>query len=211
MRLRHRKWSEEVLKENKDIGINLSDIKSEDQFFSFNELEIGSGCGGFLLELSKRNPDKKYLGAEINVNAFSIAVKKASELKKEQTNFLFLNSPIERLIPLIKDKQLNDIYINFPDPWPKKRQHHRRLSYLPLLKEYNRMLKDDGTIYFRSDNVDLFNDSVNYFKDSNLYDIEIISPFYSEKVSYLPATEYETKFRNKGVNINLLIAKKKKR
>jgi tRNA (guanine-N7-)-methyltransferase len=209
MRLRHRKWADTVLLENKDIGINLSDIK-EETVLPFDELEIGSGCGGFILELSKLHPEHKYLGVEINLNAFSMAVKKASLVKKEQTNFLLLNSPIDRVIPLIKDQQLNDIYINFPDPWPKKKQHHRRLSYVPMLQSYFRLLKDNGTIYFRTDNSDLFNDSVGYFKDSGLYDFEVISPFYSEKVDYLPATEYEKKFRAKGVAINLLIAHKKK-
>lgn len=208
MRLRHRKWSDEVLSNNKDIAQNLSDFNPE-AIKDYQNLEIGSGCGGFLLECSRRNSNENYLGVEINRNAFAIAVKKASEVKDKQTNFLLLNSPIERIFPLINDKQLNNIYINFPDPWPKKRQQHKRLSYPTLLKEYVRILKDDGTLYFRTDNINLFNDTIEYFKEVNLYNIEIIQPFYSEKVDYLPPTEYEKKFREKGVNINLLIAHKK--
>ena len=210
MRLRHRKWSDEVLNENKDISRNLADFDQE-TIKNYSELEIGCGCGGFILALSAMHPEREYLGVEINRNAFAIAVKKGSEVKDTQKNFLLLNSPIERIFPLIGDHQLSNIYINFPDPWPKKRQQHRRLSYPTLLKEYIRLLKDDGTLYFRTDNADLFRDSVEYFKSVDLFDFEVIEPFYSEKVDYLPKTEYETKFREKGVDIHLLIAHPKKK
>lgn len=207
MRLRHRKWADDVLAQNKDISRNLSDF-DQDSIKTFDRLEIGSGCGGFLLDMAKRFNDDRFLGVEINLNAFAIAVKKAAQ-EENKDNFLLLNAPIERVFPLIEDKQLKAIYINFPDPWPKKRQHHRRLSYPTLLKEYFRILKDDGTIYFRTDNSELFFDSVSYFKSVDLYEIEVIEPFYSEKVDYLAPTEYEKKFREKSVDIHLLIAKKK--
>lgn len=209
MRLRHRQWADHVLEENKDISRNLSDFDPE-QLKTFQNLEIGSGCGGFLLELSRRFPETNFLGVEINRNAFAVAVKKAAEVKETQKNFLLLNSPIERIFPLIEDHQLDHIYLNFSDPWPKKKQKHRRLTYPTRLREYIRFLKPDGTLYFRTDNIDLFNDSIEYFKEVDLYDIEIIQPFYSENVDYLPPTEYESKFREKGVQINLIIAKPKK-
>lgn len=205
MRLRHRKWADNVLDENKDIARNLSDFEPE-SIKNFENLEIGSGQGGFLLEVCKLHPEEKYLGVEINKNAFALAVKHAASVKDTQKNFMLLNSPIERIFPLIDNHQLNCIYLNFSDPWPKKKQHHRRLTYPTLQKEYIRILKEDGTLYFRTDNIDLFNDSVEYFKETNLFDIEIIQPFYSEKVDYLPPTEYEKKFRALGVDINLLIA-----
>ena len=209
MRLRHRKWADAVLDDNKDIARNLSDFEPE-KIAEFENLEIGSGQGGFLLEVCKLQPQEKYLGVEINRNAFALAVKHASAVKEERTNFMLLNAPIERIFPLIKDHQLKRIYLNFSDPWPKKRQHHRRLTYPTLQKEYHRILKEDGILYFRTDNIDLFNDSIEYFKETNLFDTEIIQPFYSENVDFLPPTEYEKKFREKGVQINLLIAKAKK-
>lgn len=209
MRLRHRKWSDEVLEANKDISRNLSDFNPE-EVKEYPNLEIGSGCGGFLLGISALHPESRYLGVEINRNAFALAVKKGAEVKDTQKNFLLLNAPIERIFPLIEDHQLDNIYINFPDPWPKKKQQHRRLSYPTMLKEYLRILKGTGTLYFRTDNSELFNDTVEYFKTVDLYDFEVIEPFYSEKVDYLPKTEYETKFREKGVDIHLLIAHPKK-
>lgn len=208
MRLRHKKWTDKVLDENKDIGLYLEDT-NQDTFKSIDYLEIGSGLGQFLLSLATNNPNKNCLGVEINKNAFASALKKASTYKEEAKNFKFINSSIDKLLPLIDDKSIENIYINFPDPWPKKRQQRRRLSYGTYLKEYHRILKDDGRLYFRTDNIDLFNDSIEYFKDSDLFSFQIIQPFLSENVDYLPASEYEKKFREKGVMINLLIASKK--
>lgn len=209
MRLRHRSWTDEVLEENQDIGKDLLSLNPQ-ALSDFHALEIGCGLGGFLLELSKEHPEEKYLGVEINRNAFASAVKHAAAVKKEQTNFLILNAPIERLFPLFSDGQFKTIYINFPDPWPKKRQQRRRLSYPTLQQEYRRLLAPDGVLYFRTDNADLFKDSVGYFETAGLFDITLIEPFESEKVTYLPTTEYEKKFRAKGVPIHLLIAHPKK-
>lgn len=208
MRLRHKKWTNTVLEENKDIGLYLDSFDKE-ILNNIDYLEIGSGLGQFLLSLSENNQDKNCLGVEINLNAFASSLKKAAEYKKEITNFKFINSPIDKLLPMFKDKSICNIYINFPDPWPKKKQQHRRLSYPTFLEEYNRILKEGGKVYFRTDNIDLFNDSIEYFENSNLFDVEIIQPFYSENVDYLYPTEYEKKFREKGVMINLLIATKK--
>lgn len=207
MRLRHKKWQDRVLGENRDIGKDLSTFDPE-SVKNYSRLEIGSGCGGFLIDRAKKNPDKNFLGVEINQTAFAIAVKKASDEKEKVKNFTFLNSPIERIFPLIGDGQLDAIFINFPDPWPKKRQRKRRLSYPDRLKEYYRRLKQGGKIYFRTDNASLFADSVGYFKTVELYSLQIIEPFEVEKQDVLSPTEYETKFRTKGVPIHLLIATK---
>ena len=208
MRLRHRKWTDKVLTENIDIGKNLETIDLN-SLQNFSDLEIGSGLGGFLLSCSLKWPERQFLGVEISKNAFAASIKKASAVKDKQTNFLFLNAPIERIFPLFTCNQLSNIYINFPDPWPKKRQKARRLTYPTRLKEYYRILKDEGTLYFRTDNSDLFLESQEYFKECGLFDIEIISPFYSETVDYLPATEYESKFRQRGIDIHLIIARKR--
>lgn len=210
MRLRHRKWADDVLLANKDIARTLADFQPE-TLKNYQHLEIGSGQGGFLLEVCKLQPQDRYLGVEINRNAFALAVKHAALVKEDRHNFLLLNAPIERVFPLLQDQQLDTIYLNFSDPWPKKKQHHRRLTYPTLQKEYHRILKENGTLYFRTDNIDLFNDSIEYFTQADLFDFEIIQPFYSENVDYLPPTEYETKFRAKGVQINVLIAHPKKK
>lgn len=207
MRLRHRSWTKEVLEGNKDISRSFAELK-EDSLKEFDHLEIGCGLGGFLLSLSKEDPSGKYLGVEVSLNAFAAAVKKASAVKKDQKNFLIVHAPIERLFPYLPTGRLEAIYINFPDPWPKKRQVHRRLSSPKLLKEYHRLLKRGGKIYFRTDNAPLFEDSTESFVDSGLFKVETVVPFLSETVDFLPSTEYERKFREKGLPIHLLIATK---
>ena len=208
MRLRHKKWTDKVLSENKDISSFLEEVDLN-KLNKANSIEIGCGLGGFILSLTKDNKDKFFLGVEINKNAFASCVKKLSSIKDEYSNFYIVNSPIEKLFEKLRDNQFDNIYINFPDPWPRKREHKRRLTYPTRLTEYNRILNKEGTIYFRSDNVALFNDSVEYFNKSNLFNIKVISPFIVEKENIIPTTEYEQKFRAQNININLLIEKKK--
>lgn len=207
MRMRHRKWTDRVLEENQDIGKNLETLDI-DSLPAYNYLEIGSGLGGFLLTLSKNHPENRYLGIEINRNAFASCIRNGSLVKAEQTNFLFVNSPVEKLFETMPENHFEAIYINHPDPWPKARQVKRRLTHPERLKEYFRFLKPGGKLYFRTDNIGLFEDSVEYFKEFGKFDIEIIQPFYSENYDFLPATEYEKKFRAKGVMISVLIATK---
>jgi len=210
MRLRHRKWTEPVLKAHKDIGMDLTE--ADPSFLkTFPNVEIGAGEGGFLLALSQEHPDERFLGVEINRNAFAMAVKHGAEAveKGQAKNFFFLQAPIQRIFSLFPDASLDHLYINFPDPWPKKKHHRRRLSYPPYLKEYYRMLKPGGVLYFRTDNSELFEDSQGYFQEDGEFDVEVVSPFDSTLNPILPTTEYETKFRARGVTIHLLIARKK--
>ena len=115
---------------------------------------------------------------------------------------------------------LGSFLLSCSEKWPERKflgveisknafQKSRRLTYPTRLKEYYRILKKDGTLYFRTDNIDLFMDSQEYFKEFQLFSFQVISPFYSEKTDYLPTTEYETKFREQGIDINVIIAKKK--
>ncbi len=209
MRLRHRKWTDEVLLNNQDIGLSLDDL-NEKFLASFTDLEIGSGLGSFLLSCATKWTERNFLGVEVSKNAFASAIKRAAPHKEEIKNFRYLNAPIEKVIPLVKDGQFQNIYINFPDPWPKKKHKPRRLTYPNKLKEYFRILKDDGHLFFRTDNKNLFFESVSYFEEFSLFHTTIITPFYSEETEILPSTEYEKKFREKGVEINLIIATKKK-
>ena len=115
MRLRHKKWTNSVLQENEDIILKKEDIA---EIKSTDLLEIGSGKGRFLLSLAEINKDKKLLGVEININAFASSVKNASQRKEELKNFSFINETIDKILPLLDDESIENIYINFPDPWP---------------------------------------------------------------------------------------------
>ena len=103
---------------------------------------------------------------------------------------------------------VNTIFLNFSDPWPKKRHHKRRLTADSFLDKYFTILKDDGKIIFKTDNVDLFNDSKEVIETSKFKDISI-DENYDGKDSFDAQTEYELNFREQGISIHRMILVKR--
>lgn len=203
MRLRYKKWQEEMINSHQDIAYSMDDV---DKLPNFTDLEIGSGCGQFLIDMAKKYPARSFLGVEINRTAFAIAVKKLVNTIDAPVNLVYINIPIEKLIPSIKKESLNSIYLNFSDPWPKVRHHKRRLTHPDKLKEYLTLLKPKGKIYFKTDNQILFDASVEYFLSVKELDTTIDTDYQLEESDCY--TEYETKFREKGVKICRIVAQK---
>jgi tRNA (guanine-N7-)-methyltransferase len=141
MRLRHKKWAEPLILAHKDVALNSDDLT---HLPAFSCLEIGSGCGGFLIKMAKAHPEERFLGVEVAYTAFSIAVKKLTEEEKPLNNIIFINSPSEKLMEFVQPSSLKAVYLNFSDPWPKKRHHKRRLTYPTKLAEYYKALKLGG-------------------------------------------------------------------
>ena len=138
MRLRKRKWMDSLLEESAYL------LKEDDveEFLKKTQnlvLEIGSGKGKFLLEMARKNPECEFLGVEIQRSALAISIKTIGEEKRN--NLHFICSDIQKLFFKFSDESLNAIYLNFSDPWPKKRQQKRRLTYPSFLKEYKKRRK----------------------------------------------------------------------
>lgn len=112
------------------------------------------------------------------------------------------------LFEKIGENKFDIIYLNFSDPWPKKRQHKRRLTYPTCLNEYYKELKKDGKVIFKTDNDLLFEDSIPYFEESPL-EIVSITRDYAVLDNDDKMTEYEKKFRGLNTPIKRLIAIKK--
>ncbi len=142
---------------------------------------------------------------EVSRNAFAAACKNILNSEGAKDRIILLNCSIDQLIPYLPTGVFSNIYINHPDPWPKKRQEQRRLTYPPLLKEYCRLLKEGGRIIFRTDNTELYEASLTYFESVGLYKIDTYNPFLSEEFG-ISATEYEKKFRANGTDIKAIIA-----
>lgn len=204
MRLRHKKWQEQMIEDNPSIALQKKDIE---QVPAFTELEIGSGCGQFLINSAKRHPNKKYLGVEINRTAFAIAVKKLVNTEDKPENLYFLNAPIDDLFSHIPLNSLDNIYLNFSDPWPKVRHQKRRLTYPTRLITYLSLLKPQGKILFKTDNKELFDDSVEYFK--SIEGLESSFDYDYKLQEDDCSTEYEDKFRAQGATIYRVVAVKK--
>ena len=208
MRLRHKSWAEELIANHRDLALDKEDVE-KGNLPHFSALEIGSGCGEFLIGKALAHPEIDFLGVEINRTAFAIALKKLLALEKVPSNIHFINVDISVLLPLIKDESLDALYLNFNDPWPKKKHNKRRLTYPTKLAEYYRVLKVGGTLFYKSDNDLYYEGSKEYFTEFKKFDVEFIDN-YEETDADDVQSEYEQKFRSIGKSIHRIIAKKGK-
>ena len=195
MRTKFKAWAEPYINEHPEVSLTMEELSNLDNFY----LEIGSGKGDFLLSMATNHPDKFFLGVEKNVTCAGFSYKKLVESKIE--NAKLIRQDVINLFPYIKDKSIINIFLNFSDPWPKKRHYKRRLTSDVFLKEYRRILKDDGLIIFKTDNPDLFSFSIETFENNNFKIIER-NDNYDANDEFDEKTEYEMKFNKKGMPIH---------
>ena len=201
MRTKFKAWAEPYLNEHLEYSLTDEELSKLDNF----QLEIGSGKGEFLVRMSNKFPSEQFLGIEKNVTCAGISVKKLVE--NEVQNVKFLHRDAQEVVKLLKDKSVKNIFLNFSDPWPKKRHYKRRLTSVNFLNEYRRILKDDGKIIFKTDNTDLFEYSIEMFKENN-FNIVKIDNNYDGLDEFDAQTEYEEFFRNENTPIHRLIVSK---
>ncbi len=201
MRTKFKAWTIPYLEEHQEYSLTDEEISKLDNF----QLEIGSGKGEFLVRISKKFPTEIFLGIEKNVTCSGISVKKLVE--NEIPNVKFLYRDAQEVVKLLSDHSVKNIFLNFSDPWPKKRHYKRRLTSVNFLNEYRRILKDDGKIIFKTDNTDLFEYSIEMFETNN-FNIVKIDNNYDGLDEFDAQTEYEEFFRNEGTPIHRLIVSK---
>ncbi|MBQ0036477.1 MAG: tRNA (guanosine(46)-N7)-methyltransferase TrmB [Firmicutes bacterium] len=156
-------------------------------------LEIGMGMGDFITESASQHPDIFYLGLEKDETCVARAIKKARD--KQLENFKVLLVDATNIEELFSEHSIDLIYLHFSDPWPKKHHHKRRLTYMPFLNKYEKTLKSDGTLIYKTDNEQFFDDSLEYFSQSNFVLEEIDRNYYVEGE---PMTAYQAKFVAEG-------------
>ena len=125
-------------------------------------LEIGSGKGKFITDYAQAHPDTTCIAFEINKHVAYYIVLKVIEMNL--SNVVVIIDDAERLDAYIDEHQLEAIYLNFSDPWPKKKHHKRRLTYPTKLQQYKKLLIDNGKLIFKTDHQTLYMDSVNYIQ-----------------------------------------------
>ena len=181
---------------------------TEDLFNNDNDicLEIGMGKGNFLLGMCLNHPDINYIGVEKYSSVICSAIKKINEY--ELDNLKILNIDIMD-IPQYLYGKIKTIYLNFSDPWPKKRNTKRRLTSENFLKLYDNLFKDEKHIILKTDNDDFYE----FSKESLLsYGYKIINETYdlhNSDITDSPKTEYEEKFSSQGVKIKYIEVIKK--
>ena len=198
MRMRKKKWVRPFLDNEKEYlteNIDLDNI-SNDIY-----LEIGMGMGDFIVESSKNNPDIFYIGLEKDETCVARAIIKAQDYHLDNLRIILDNA--DNIEELFKENTLSGIYLFFSDPWPKTRNHKRRLTYPTFLKKYYKILKKDGFLIFKTDNDLFFLDTLEYIKESEFKLIESTNDYHSINRNDI-LTGYERKFKEEGKNINYL-------
>ena len=181
--------------------------KWQNEFHNNNpiHIEIGMGRGDFVIGMAKLHPEINYIGIEIYDSVIYKAVKKLEEEKLTNIRFVRLDATnIEEVF----DKEISRIYLNFSDPWPKKKHTKRRLTSQEFLKRYDKIFVDKEEIYQKTDNDDLFEFSMESLKEYGYTLSEVTRDLYSEMIDENVATEYEKKFVKTGKNINRLVARR---
>ncbi len=200
MRMRNPKYKDEVIN-------NCSFLITDEINFSKNlplHIEIGMGKGNFILNMAINNPDINFIGIEKYGSVASIAIKKMMDYNLP--NLKVIINDVVNLEELLENK-VDVIYLNFSDPWPKKRHAKRRLTSPNFLEIYDKFFKDKCVIIQKTDNDDLFLYSIDSLTNYG-YKIDNIS--YDLHSSNIPSvmTEYEEKFSKMGIKIKYLSSSK---
>ena len=205
MRLRKVKNLDKRLEANKELIIqDAESLKGKWKFFFGNDkpihLEIGMGKGQFIITLAKNNPDINYIGLEKEI---SCLIKAAEKLETRIPNLIFVHFDANNILDVFSENEVDKLYLNFSDPWPKARHAKRRLTYIANLDKYKVILSDPCDIEMKTDNVSLFEFSVESFKEAGFTILELTFDLHKDKQDIV-TTEYEDKFTSLGNKINYI-------
>ncbi len=203
MRVRRKPWAEDELLNNLQVIKNPNELKNNwnKEFGNPNpiHIEIGCGKGNFLIETAKLNNNINYIGIEHQI---TIAATASRRLKQEDlSNIRLIYGDAILLIDYFGCGEIKRVYINFCDPWPKRRYIKRRLTFRGFLKIYKQVMGDSGEVYFKTDNKDLFDFSLNEFSADNWSLRNINLNLHKNNFESNIMTEYEQKFSEKNLPI----------
>ncbi len=213
MRLRNKPLATEYIMDNHTFAIKNPEYYKEQwakMIFKNNNplnIEIGSGKGDFIIALAKKYPNQNFLAIDRYPSVLFLALKKI--IAENLSNLKIIVFDAIFLLEIFAPKEINKIYLNFSDPWPKVRHEKRRLTNKIYLYFYQIILQDNGEIHFKTDNDQLFTYSLESLKENNWKIVDYTTNLYQSK--YLKnnvPTEYERRFVKLCKNINYLYARK---
>ena len=205
MRLRKKPHTYEKLKLFEDF-VTVDDAKPIKKD-STRELyvELGTGKGDFIAQIAERNPQINFIGLEVEATCILAAARKVRE--KNLSNVRLIVFDVSNIAELFAEHEVDRLYINFCDPWPKKRHAKRRLTYSRFLELYKKILKHGGEIFFKTDNRGLFDFSLEQFTLAGFDVRDVTNDLHADEPPDNIRTEYENKFSAAGVPINFCIAR----
>lgn len=171
------------------------------------DIEIGMGKGDFIIGMAKENPNINFIGIEM---FDSVLVRAVQKLENEEIPNLRLIRMDANEIDKVFEKEIDKLYLNFSDPWPKKRHEKRRLTSHTLLSKYDNIFDNEKIIFQKTDNINLFAFSIESLSTFGYTLKNVTLDLYNNMIDGNIATEYEKRFNEKGVKICRLEAYKKK-
>ncbi|ART77670.1 tRNA (guanosine(46)-N7)-methyltransferase TrmB [Sutcliffiella horikoshii] len=204
MRFRNKPWATDFIAENSFYCIP----DPENQKGKWNEIfgnnnpihiEVGTGKGTFVTEMAKANPTINYIGIELFESVIVKALEKA--VAADIPNVKLLNVNAQKLADYFEAGEVDRVYLNFSDPWPKTRHEKRRLTYKGFLDLYKEVLVPQGEIHFKTDNRGLFEYSLMSFSEYGLLLKYVSLDLHNSEFEGNIMTEYEEKFSSKGFPI----------
>lgn len=201
MRVRNKPWAKEkVLAHPEFVVENPTAYKGKwQERFSKNQplhIEVGSGKGQFIVRMAKQNPSINYVAVEIEINVLVSILEK--QIEEQLPNLQILHANGAALTEYFEVGEVDLVYLNFSDPWPKKRHAKRRLTSPQFLETYETILVPGGEIHFKTDNRGLFEYSLVSFSTYGMQLKEVSLDLHQDDCPENIMTEYEEKFSAKG-------------
>lgn len=201
MRVRNRKGATELLEAHPQyVILNPADAKGRWREIFGNDhpihVEVGSGKGAFVSGMAKANPNINYIGIDIQKSVLSYALDKVLATDVPNIKLLWVDG--SDLTDYFEEGEIDRLYLNFSDPWPKKRHEKRRLTYQSFLATYQQILPENGEIHFKTDNRGLFEYSLVSFSQYGMKLKGVWLDLHASDFEDNVLTEYEQKFANKG-------------
>ena len=204
MRLRNVPGSRETIAEHKLCILEEQPQAGKWQTIFGNDhpiyIEVGMGKGQFITTLAQQNPEINYIGIEKYSSVLVRALEKMDAMENPPTNIRFIRMDAENICSMFEKDEVSRIYLNFSDPWPKDRHAKRRLTSQEFLKRYDRILKPDGYVEFKTDNKDLFQFSLEQVEPAGWHLDAFTWDLHNDEVLNQGnvMTEYEQKFSSMG-------------
>ena len=217
MRIRRKKWAEKELSES-NFYINNPEIDYKNTWrsrFKNSEnplyIEIGCGKGLFISTLAKKNPNINFIAIDMIEAMLGVSKRNIEEAYQNQDveNLFLIRANAERILDIFgQEDKIDRIYINFCNPWPRKKHKKRRLTHIRQLNNYKTFLNNGAEIYFKTDNDELFEESLEYFKEAGFKEIKKTYDLHNESIfEENIETEHEKMFSEQGIKIKAGIFK----
>lgn len=211
MRLRNIPGSKEVIAESAYVIQEPEQYKGKWKEVFKNDhpvqIEVGMGKGRFIMDMARLHPEKNYIGIEMYDSVLLRAVQKREQMEEELSNLYFIRMDARNLPEVFEKGEMDRIYLNFSDPWPKDRHAKRRLTSRQFLERYEQILAPGGRVEFKTDNRGLFEFSLEEVKEAG-WTLEACTFDLHHEETMLEGnvmTEYEEKFSSIGNPIHKMI------